>query len=125
MAAVVESRDSDVARVRESGPAVKTSAEEPPAETRSRRKPLPDHLPREDVRLDVDSRACGCCGVKLRSIGESVSEMLGWVPAQLRVLRIARPKYACRACGSIAQTPAPERPIAGGMATPTLLAQGC
>ena len=48
--------------------------------------------------------------------------MLDWVPAQLRVLRIARPKYACRACGTIAQAPAPERPIAGGMATPALLA---
>jgi hypothetical protein len=123
MALALEDLDSDVARVRESGPAVNTSAEEPPAETRSRRKPLPDHLPREDVRLDVGSQACGCCGPELHSIGESVSEMLDWVPAQLRVLRIARPKYACRACGSIAQAPAPERPIAGGMATPALLAQ--
>ena len=60
MALALEDLDSDVARVRESGPAVKTSAEEPPAETRSRRKPLPDHLPREDVRLDVDSRTCAC-----------------------------------------------------------------
>ncbi|MBM3564472.1 MAG: IS66 family transposase, partial [Alphaproteobacteria bacterium] len=51
------------------------------------------------------------------------SEMLDWVPAQLRVVRIARPKYACRACGTIAQAPAPERPIAGGLATPALLAQ--
>ena len=123
MALALEDLDSDVACARESRPAVETSAEEAPPEPRSRRKPLPDHLPREDVRLDVDSQACGCCGAKLHSFGESVSEMLDWVPAQLRVLRIARPKYACRACGSIAQAPAPERPIAGGMATPALLAQ--
>jgi transposase IS66-like protein len=28
-------------------------------------------------------------------IGESVSEMLDWIPAQLRVIRTTRPKYAC------------------------------
>ena len=81
MAAVVENRDSDVARVRESAPTVKTSAEEPPPETRPRRKPLPDHLSREDVRLDVDSQARACCGGALHAIGESVSEMLDWVPS--------------------------------------------
>jgi transposase len=123
MALALEDLDSDVARVHESSLAVKTSAEGPPAEARSRRKPLPDHLPREDIRLDVDSQACACCGGALHAIGESVSEMLDWVPAQLRVMRIARPKYACRACGTIAQAPAPERPIAGGLATPALLAQ--
>ena len=35
--------------------------------------------------LDVDSEACPCCGGALHAIGESVSEMLDWVPAQLRV----------------------------------------
>jgi transposase len=49
--------------------------------------------------------------------------MLDWVPAQLRVVRITRPKYACRACETIAQVAAPERLIAGGLATPALLAQ--
>jgi hypothetical protein len=44
-------------------------------------------------------------------------------PAQLRVVRITRPKYACRARGSVAQALAPERPIAGELATPASLAQ--
>ena len=81
MALALEDLDSDVARVRESAPTVKTSAEEPPPETRPRRKPLPDHLSREDVRLDVDSQARACCGGALHAIGESVSEMLDWVPS--------------------------------------------
>jgi hypothetical protein len=59
----------------------------------------------------------------LHSIGESISEMLDWVPAQLLVVRIRRPKFACRACGTVTQAPAPERPIVGGLATPALLAQ--
>jgi len=79
-------------------------------------------LPREEVRLDVESTNCGCCGGALHVIGESVSEMLDWVPAELRVIRTTRPKYACRTCETVAQAPAPERPSAGGLATPALLA---
>jgi transposase len=48
--------------------------------------------------------------------------MLDYVPARLRVLRIRRSKYGCRACGTIHQAPAPERPIAKGLASPSLLA---
>jgi transposase len=48
--------------------------------------------------------------------------MLDHVPARLRVIRIRRPRYGCRACGTIHQAPAPERPIAKGLATPGLLA---
>ena len=88
-----------------------------------RRKPLPDHLPREEVRIEVGTAVCACCGGALHPIGESVSEMLDWVPAQFRVIRICRPKYGCRVCGTVSQAPAPERPIAGGLATPALLAQ--
>src|SRR6266850_6816903 len=102
------------------------AAQEPaakPRDSKPRRKPLPDHLPREDVLLDIAGDICGCCGGTLHAIGESVSEMLDWVPAQLRVVRIRRPKYGCRACGTVSQAPAPERPIAGGLATPALLAQ--
>jgi transposase len=49
--------------------------------------------------------------------------MLDWVPASLRVIRIRRPKYGCRACGTIHQAAAPERLIAKGMATSALVAQ--
>jgi transposase len=48
--------------------------------------------------------------------------MLDHVPARLRVIRICRPRYGCRACGTIHQAPAPERPIAKGLASPALLA---
>jgi len=119
LALALEDLDGDIARIRESRPVIAAEVAEAP----SRRKPLPDHLPREDVLLDVDGAVCGCCGGALHAIGESVSEMLDWIPAQLRVVRISRPKYACRACGTVAQAPAPERPIAGGLATPALLTQ--
>jgi transposase len=58
----------------------------------------------------------------LHLIGETASEILDHVPARLRVIRIRRPRYGCRACGTIHQAPAPERPIARGLASPGLLA---
>ena len=119
LALALEDLDGDIARIQESRPIVgKPATERPPL-----RKPLPDHLPREEVRLDIDGMNCACCGGVLHAIGESVSEMLDWIPAQLRVIRTTRPKYACRVCETIAQAAAPERLIAGGLATPALLAQ--
>jgi len=115
----LEDLDADVGRIEESLPiAFVETMETPP-----HRKSLPDHLPREEVRIDADHASCPGCGGALHDMGESVSEMLDWVPAQLRVIRLIRPKYACRACGTMAQAPAPERVIAGGLATPALLAQ--
>jgi transposase len=86
------------------------------------RPSLPAHLPREHQRLDVEHETCPCCGGALHLIGESISEMLDHVPARVRVIRICRPRYGCRACGTIHQAPAPERPIAKGLASPGLLA---
>jgi len=117
LALALEDLGADIGRVEESAP-----LPAPAPDTQLRRKPLPDNLPREDMVFDVGSLACPCCGGALHAIGESVSEMLDWVPAQLKVIRITRPKYACRSCQHVAQAPAPERPIAGGLATPGLLA---
>ncbi len=115
----LEDLDADVGHIMESRPIIAGATDEP----RPHRKSLPAHLPREEVKIDIDHDACLGCGGALHDIGESVSEMLDWIPAQLRVVRIMRPKYACRTCGTVRQAPAPERPIAGGLATPALLAQ--
>jgi len=119
LALALEEVDSDLAREEEKRP----PGEKQAGERSSGRKPLPDHLQREDVRIDIENTICACCGGAQHIIGESVSEMLDWVPAELRVIRTTRPKYACRTCETVAQAPAAERPIAGGLATPALLAQ--
>ncbi|MDF2369072.1 IS66 family transposase [Sneathiella sp.] len=118
LALALEELDTDIAEVIESGP-VPPVAERTPAQ----RKPLPDHLIRKEVLLDIEEGGCSRCGGPLREIGESVSEMLDWVPATLRVIRIRRPKYACRQCETVAQASAPQRIITGGYATPALIAQ--
>ena len=99
-----------------------SAAKMPKLRSATDRASLPAQLPREDMRLDIEHEACPCCGGKLHLIGETVSEMLDYVPARLRVIRIRRPRYGCRICATIHQAPAPERPIAKGLATPSLLA---
>jgi transposase len=116
----LEDLDADIARLQARHPAA--SAHDVGPQPTSHRQGLPEHLPREDLAIDIDERVCPCCGGALHLIGETVSEMLDFVPARLRVLRIRRPKYGCRACGTIHQAAAPERPIAKGMASPALLA---
>jgi transposase len=89
--------------------------------TKPVRRPLPEHLPRENV---VHEPACNCpdCGAAMRKIGEDVSEVLEHVSAHFRVIRHVRPKLACPTCERIVQVAAPTRPIARGMAGPGLLA---
>ena len=84
---------------------------------------LPAHLPRYEVVIDVEDKACPCCSGALHLIGEDRAEQLDIVPAQLRVRVTRRPRYGCRACeGAVVQAPAPDRPIDGGMATEALVA---
>lgn len=113
----LEDLDSDIGAVEE-----KIEHTAPVAAERPHRQSLPDHLPHEEVLLDIDDSDCAGCGGALHKIGESQSEMLDWVPATFKVIRITRPKYACRTCGTVTQVAAPERAIAGGLATPALLA---
>lgn len=114
----LEDVDADIARAEASLPEASATKVKAPDEAAG----LPDHLECEDIRIDIDADVCPGCGGAIHPIGETVSEMLDWVPARLRVIRISRPRYGCRSCGTIHQAPAPERPIAKGLATPGLLA---
>ena len=67
---------------------------EPPKRNRGA---LPAHLARVEVIVDVEDKTCPCCQGALHVIGEDRAEMLDYVPAQLRVRVIRRPRYGCRA----------------------------
>jgi transposase len=54
---------------------------------------LPAHLPRYDVIIEPEIKACPCCAGKLHMISEDVSEMLDVVPATLLV-HVAVMKFA-------------------------------
>jgi transposase len=84
---------------------------------------LPRHLPRVDMTIEPTTTACPCCAGALHRIGEDVNEVVDRVPAVLRVLRVIRPKYACRACeGAVVQAKARPRLIESGMASTALVA---
>jgi len=79
----------------------KAEAAEPAKPVRVRnkptRKPLPDHLPRQEVvHQPADDGACTCpaCGRGMSKLGEDVTEVLDYVPGHFQVIRHVRPKYA-------------------------------
>ncbi len=59
-----------------------------------KRKPLPDHLPRNETVLSAGD-ACGHCGGKLKLLGDDVTEELEYIPGRFVVNRIVRPRMAC------------------------------
>jgi transposase len=85
------------------------------------RRPLPDHLPREEVRHHAPG-ACPSCGGGLRHVGEDVTETLDYVPGRFKVVRHVREKLSCRACDTVVAAPAPDHAIARGRAGAGLLA---
>ena len=86
------------------------------------RGPLPGHLPRETQTHSPKHTACPDCGGALSPLSEDVSEMLEYVPAHFKVIRIVRPKCRCTSCNRILQEPAPNRPVERSMAGAGLLA---
>ena len=88
------------------------------------RRPLPAHLARHRVEIDVPEadKICACGHPKTR-IGEAVSEKLDYVPASLRVIETARFKYACPQCHEgVIEAAAPPQAVEKSLAGEGLLA---
>lgn len=92
-----------------------------PPRPRAGRQPLPEHLPRIDVRHEPESCCCGACGRDLVLIREDITEQLDVEPATFSVIRHIRPQYACKPCETITAAAIPAAVIDGGMATVGLL----
>jgi transposase len=86
-----------------------------------KRRALPDHLPREEVRHEPQGN-CAQCGGTLKQVGEDVTEILDYVPGHFKVIRHVRPALSCRSCESMVQSPMPSLPIERGMPSANLLA---
>lgn len=77
------------------GPQIAPVAEDVADRPLRRRPRVSPETLREWIELDPGP-CCPECGGELRVIGEDTSEMLDLIPAQLKVLSIARPKKSCR-----------------------------
>ena len=118
----IESLETDQAeRLATASPAVAAEIEVAVAAQKPARRPLPEHLPRDEV---LHPAACTCpnCGGALRRIGEDVTETLDYVPGRFKVIRHIREKRSCRACDMVVAAPAPDHAIARGRAGAGLLA---
>ena len=62
--------------------------------------PLPPHLERIEQVVDVQQKACSCCGGALHRIGEDLAERLEVVPTTFGALVTRRSRYGCRSCES-------------------------
>jgi transposase len=88
------------------------------------RRPLPAHLARRRVELDVAEadKVCACGHPKTR-IGDSVSEKLEYEPASFVVIETVRAKYACPHChDGVVEAAAPPQAIEKSLAGEGLLA---
>jgi transposase len=115
----IETLEEDDAQRMEAIPAVVSAIDA--ASTKPARRPLPDHLPREEI---VHPAACSCptCGGTLRRIGADVTETLDYVPGRFKVIRHVREAFSCRTCETMVQAPAPNHTIIRGRAGSGLLA---
>ncbi len=102
-------------------PAPQPSPDDIEEKRQPKRKPLPDHLPRNVTVLEAGD-ACASCGGKLKRLGEDVTEELEYVPGRFVVNRIVRPRMACSCCERITQAALPSRPIERGRPGSGLLA---
>lgn len=79
-----EELDAALGRVKAGLDAAKGTRASRPRNTN--RGSLPAHLERIEQVVDIEDKACACCGGDLHVIGEDVAERLDVIPATFRVL---------------------------------------
>src|SRR5204863_3621405 len=117
----IEGLEADQAeRLATASPVVAAAIESAVEVHKPARRPLPEHLPREDM---IHPAPCTCptCGGALRRIGEEITETLDYVPGRFKVIRHIREKLSCRSCDMVVAAPAPDHAIARGRAGAGLL----
>ena len=119
-----EEIDSDLAAVAQEIEQLQSPPPSSPPTDRQqpKRNPLPDHLPRREIRHEPESTTCAC-GCQMKRIGEDVAEKLDYAPGVFTVERHIRGKWACAQCETIHQVPVDPHIIDKGIPTTGLLAQ--
>ena len=104
------------------------AVEQPPSEAVPRlrkprgRRPLPAHLPREEIRITPTEEQLAATSGGMRKMGEERSEVLEYVPGHFKVLVYVREVWS-NAYGEVVTAPVPVKLIAKGLPGPGLLVQ--
>jgi transposase len=89
---------------------------------RGHRKPLPEDLPREVIRIELpEGERKGENGEPLKQIGWEISEKLKYEPAKMSVIEYHRAKYGIDSGDYVKTAPPVPSVIPKGIATPELL----
>src|ERR1700674_2430768 len=116
----IESLETDQAeRLATASPVVTVAVETVAEAQKPARRPLPEHLPREELRHSAPC-TCPSCGGALRKIGDEVTETLDYVPGRFKVIRHIREKLSWGlrhgGCGAGAGSRDRPGPARGGAA---------
>ena len=106
--------ESEASRAAAARPSSQNQERPNPERRQPARRPLPDHLPREEIIHAPDEVCPSCGGTHFSRLGEDTTEVLEKIPARLKVIRHIRPKLSCRSCETIIQAPTPDLPIEKG-----------
>ncbi|SSF82370.1 transposase [Klebsiella pneumoniae] len=120
-----EDVDADIAAVEAQLDTLLPPENTVPADRRAR-KPLPAHLPRQDIVIASPStERCPDpeCPGTLHHIRDEVSEKLEYIPASVVVNRYIRPQYGCNCCQCVISGDMPAHIIPKSVAEPSLIAQ--
>src|ERR1700677_3710415 len=90
---------------------------------RGHRKPLPENLEREIVKIELPfAEQVAADGSSLKVVGWEISEKLKYEPAKMSVVQIHRAKYGVDSGDYVKTAPPVAAIIPKGLATPELLA---
>jgi transposase len=96
---------------------------DPKKKSRGKRKPLPKHLEREVVKIELPPEECFSeDGTPLKVIGYEISEKLEYEPAKTKVIEYHRAKYGAESGDYVKTAPPVPSIIPKGIATAGLLA---
>lgn len=91
---------------------------------RGKKKPFPEHLPREEKIIDLpeEQKVCPHDGTRLKQIGEERTEKVKTQPARTSIVIEIKKKYACAHCDSHVAQPKVNSLLPGTVATAELIA---
>lgn len=91
---------------------------------RGKRKPFPDHLPREQKIIDLpeEEKVCPHDGHRLKEIGEEKTLKVKTTPARTTIVEEIKKKYGCAHCETHVAQPKANAILPGTIVTPELLA---